>query len=585
MPRKKSAARKAKEVEPIVDVPIQDSLFDEQEDVEDAGFTINEEYARRFEHNKKREDLHRLQEKYKGASLAEDDSDTSTSEDEDDVGDLNTPQIDAAILKMMSKIRNKDPELYTTEAKFFEEAEKEATAAAEKRREHKPTRIADVHRQTLLSGKANEDHDANNDGLYRQQDLAHGKTHIQEQDELRNAFHGVGEEADSDDDVLVPRKRTLEESKLEDDEYQAFLSEQLGKDGVQDDLLSQLKSGNSENPEGEEFLMNYVLNRGWIDKDADRVPSYDQIVDSDEEFADWEDRAEKFETTYNFRFEQPGATEITTHPRDIQSVRRKDEKRKKERETKVVREKSAKQERLEELNRLKNLKKAELETKIRKIEEVTGRPMDFDEIDLDGDFDPDQWDKKMIDRFNDDFYGEKEDKPTWDDDIEIDDLAILQDASDVDTMDPDAREPRIVESSSAAGPARMTKREEKSRKRKIDALVDAAVPEPLGPGGRMFRYRQTDPETFGLSVEDILFADEAKLNEYAGLKKLASFKTREKVDHDRKKYGAKKRAKQFQKELWSQSRWAEQRRSGANDVALPDDVEGRRKKKKKKKDE
>ncbi|CCG83206.1 Kri1 [Taphrina deformans PYCC 5710] len=573
MPRKKSAAKKAKEVETPQELPIGESLFEDHEDVAEDGFTINEEYARRFEHNKKREDLHRLQEKYKDADL-EDDSDASTSEEEDDIGDLNTPQIDAAILKMMSRIRNKDPELYTTEAKFFEEAEKEARDASAKGKQQKPTTIADVHRQTLLSGKANDDQDEEDEeDLVRGQQ--NGPTHVQEQDDLRNAFRGLGEEADSDDDVLVPRKRTTEETQLEDDQYQAFLKEQIGN-GVEGDLLKQLTSGNQDNPEGEEFLMKYVLNRGWIDKNADKVPSYDQIVDSDEEFADWEEKAEKFETTYNFRFEQPGATEITTHPRDIQSVRRKDEKRKKERETKMVKENSRKQERMEELNRLKNLKKAELEEKIRKIEEVTGRRMDFDEVDLEGDFDPDNWDRKMIDRFNDAYYEETESKPTWTDDIDIDDLPIAADDDDAD----DGAEGETGPVRSGTG--KLTKREEKSRKRKIEALVDASVPDPLGPGGRMFRYRQTDPETFGLSVEDILFADDTKLNEYVGLKKLAAFKPREKVDHDRKKYGAKKRAKQFQKDLWSQSKWA--RREAVLDAAAEEQREEGGRKTKRKKD-
>lgn len=575
MPRKKSAAKKSKEAEPTNDVPIQDSLFADVDEVGDQGFTINEEYAKRFEHNKKREDLHRLQEKYKDAVLnGDDEEEDSTSEEEDDVGDLNTPQIDSAILKLLAKIKNKDEDLYTTEIKFFEEAEKAASttlATKNKTRQIKPTRIADVHRETILAGKANADY--NGQDSEEDMEMEEPLTHTEEQDALRNAFHGVGDEADSDDDVLVPRKRTSEEAKEEEDRYQAFLKEQL-ENGTGEDLLNRLKKDNAENPEGEEFLMNYVLKRGWIDKDADKVPSYDQIVDSDEEFADWEERAEKFETNYNFRFEQPGATEITTHPRDVQSVRRKDEKRKKEREVKLSKAESAKQERLEELNRLRNLKKAEFEKKIRKIEEVTGRPMDFDQLDLEGDFDPDQWDKKMLDHFNDEYYREEEKKPSWDDDIDIADLGIPEDQSDAAANPPDDDVDASGDALSPSSPfsstikktsTKPTKREEKSRKRKLEALVDAAVPESLGPSGRHFRYRQSEPESFGLSIEDILFADDAQLNEFVGLKKLAAFKPVEKRELDRKKYGSKKRVKQFQKTLWSQSQWASGR-TGANEI-------------------
>lgn len=563
MPRKKSAAKKAKDSTSTKDEPIQDSLFgDEPDQPEDIGFTINEDYARRHEHNKKREELHRLQEKFKGQALSGDE-DESTSEEEDDVGDLNTPQIDAAILQVLAKIRNKDEDLYTTEAKFFEEAEKAADSATNLRaKQIKPTRIADLHRETLLNGNGNSDH--NGGELGDSKIIDRGLTHTQEQEALRNAFRDVDDGAASDDELLVPRKKNSAEVAEEDEQYQSFLKHELAKEGGKN-ILAQLEDVASDNPEGEKFLMDYVLNRGWIDKEAGQIPSYDKLqdVDSEEEFADWEARAEEFEMNYNFRFEQPGATEIITHPRDIQSVRRKDEKRKRERDAKAAKENAAKQERLEEINRLRNLKKAEFEEKIRKIEEVTGKPMDFDELDLEGDFDPDQWDKKMLDRFNDEYYGEEEKKPTWDDDIDIADLGIAED--DVDPQGDETKSDRSMIQDVA--PVKPTKREEKSRKRKIEALVDAAVPEALGPGGRMFKYHQSAPETFGLSVEDILFADDKDLNEFVGLKKLAAFKPADKLERDRKKYGAKKRVKQFQKALWSQSKWGEQI-SGSNAVPI-----------------
>lgn len=570
MPRKKSAAKKAVADDLFAQNSIQDELFGNGDDEKPTEFTINQEYARRFEHNKKREDLHRLQEKYKDSRLDSDDD--STSEEEDDIGDLNTPQIDAAILNIISRIRKKDKALYESEVKFFEDAERDALGETVKVKQVKPTRIADVHRETLLSGKANVDYDV--------QDSADtvpnaGMTHVQEQNALRNAFKDVGEDADSDDDVLIPRKKSAQEQQDEEAEYETFLKQQLDN-GVSEQLLSQLKSGNDTNPEGEEFLLNYVLKRGWIDKDADRVPSYDQLVDSEDEFNDWEEKAEKFETNYNFRFEQPGATEITTHPRDVQSVRRKEEKRKKEREARNEKEESIKRERREEINRLRNLKKAEIERKIKQIEEVTGRPMNFDEIDLEADFDPDEWDTKMIERFDDGYYGEKEEKPSWEDDIEIADLGIPESDHEGEyDVEPELAQP-------SHGSQGLTKREEKQRKRKVDAMVDATIPEPLGPGGRMFRYRKVDPDAFGLSVEDILFADDRQLNDYVGLKKLASFKPHEKHEKDRKKYGSKKRIKQFQKELWSQSRWSQGRdsASGSNAVELDDGTIAKKKQKK-----
>jgi protein KRI1 len=54
-------------------------------------------------------------------------------------------------------------------------------------------------------------------------------------------------------------------------------------------------------------LFSYVLNRGWVDKDANKVPSYNEVVDeeagsdADEEYLD---KVDRFESAYNFRFEE-----------------------------------------------------------------------------------------------------------------------------------------------------------------------------------------------------------------------------------------------------------------------------------------
>ncbi|KAG9626048.1 hypothetical protein KCU64_g18962, partial [Aureobasidium melanogenum] len=65
-----------------------------------------------------------------------------------------------------------------------------------------------------------------------------------------------------------------------------------------------------------------------------------------------------------------------------------------------------------------------------------------------------------------------------------------------------------------------------------------------------FRYRETSPTSFGLTARDILFADDTALNEYAGLKKLATWRNEDKKKKDKKKLGKKARLRQWRKETF-----------------------------------
>lgn len=133
---------------------------------------------------------------------------------------------------------------------------------------------------------------------------------------------------------------------------------------------------------------------------------------------------------------------------------------------------------MEEIARLRNLKRMELEERLKRLEEVAGAK-GWTETDIEADFDPEEWDKRMQGVFDDTYYNEvflsishrinqQEDKkkPKFDE-IDISDLVEENndDACD-DNAEPDPQIPGILP----------TKREKLDRKRKIEEYLDEHIP-------------------------------------------------------------------------------------------------------------
>jgi protein KRI1 len=147
-------------------------------------------------------------------------------------------------------------------------------------------------------------------------------------------------------------------------------------------------------------LYSYILNRGWIDRSARRVPTYKDIttgtlslkgpeppatpavadVNADPngdllEDDEFDEVAERFESSYNFRFEEPDAAHIPSFPRAVESVRRPTEhadRRRAARERRQQRKEAEKAQRREEVKRLKGLKSREVEVKLERISKEGG---------------------------------------------------------------------------------------------------------------------------------------------------------------------------------------------------------------------
>ncbi|KAK6335669.1 KRRI-Interacting protein 1 [Orbilia brochopaga] len=608
MPRKKSATAKAREAngdthpkdvstskKAVLDLdsdsdadsrPANDALSKiskkrkASEDAEEPAFKINEEYARRFEHNKKREELHRLEEKY-GKSAASkrrktddsnDDSDadslassdeSSSSEDEDEIGELVTNDLDAQIQATINAIRSKDPRVYDTTSKFFDDTAEGNAAQDGRTQKEKTMTLKQYHQKNILEGYTGADEDKDTD--------APPRTYVEEQEYLKKTvvgeMHAAVDGSDNEDDFLIRKDKPIDAG--EEEEAPAVT----------------LPENPDEDPE--RFLNAFLTTKAWVPKGAEANIPFESD-DSEEE-----DVAEEFEQMYNMRFEDPTVddrSKIITHARDIakqKSLRREEKsRRKKARDEKRERKQRELEEKAAEKNRLRNLRVEELEKKIKMVRQAGGLDLDdaADVADekwkkfLDDAWEGDEgWEQKMGELYNDSYYEKEEDledggkkskkpkKPTWDDDIDINDLVPDFKEDELASDDEDGGVP--LEQPVEPAPEKPKKNEKKKDKRadrllraQIESYVNDKLPLSLPgsskqTGGAAFRYREVTPESFQLTTTDILFAGDKQLNTYAGLKKLASYRDDAKKVKDRKRYAKGKgfKLREWRKEVFGKT--------------------------------
>lgn len=537
-----------------------------------AEFKVNDEFAKRFEHNNKRADMQRLEERYGKGGVDEESDESSTDESEDDDAELVTADLDEEIFATLNAIRNKDPRVYDEKVKFYKEFDPENLPKEEKK--DKAMTLQDYHRQNLLSGYTGEEED---------KDVP--QTYNQEQDALRRQMvgqmHAMAED-DSEDDFkpkakgahdAVPTTKTKKAKKLTDEDIKAA------------------------DKDPETYLSNFMAAKAWRPTEGSGPNAFDSDDSEDEA------RADAFEEAYNMRFEDPALAneKLQSFARDVgkYSVRREEVKgRKSAREKERERKDAERREREEDRARLRRLKIEEAEEKVKKIKEAAGlRGKDVDisqwQDVIEGDFNDSQWDKEMQRRFGEDYYavpeGEGSDmemadadgkkhkvkKPKWDDDIDIKDLvpefedeearkyALSSDdeeeggaplnleadnSDDEDAQEGDGSKKRKTKKDRVREKAE-AKRASRKERRAIEEMVDATLPIAHAPATG-FRYRETSPTSFGLSARDILFADDTALNQFAGLKKIATWRDPERKAKEAKKLSKKGRLRQWRKDTF-----------------------------------
>jgi len=165
--------------------------------------------------------------------------------------------------------------------------------------------------------------------------------------------------------------------------------------------------------EGERFLRDYLLNKGWLETTSLQAPQSSGLLGAESDDAEEEhlEEVDDFEREYNFRFEVEEGRQVQGHARFPEhSVRERPDKRKRQRQEKAERKDAEKIRRTEELKRLKNLKKEEIRRRLKQLQEITGNTDDtaLGAVDLDEEFDPDQHDSQVAKLLGESYDTQKE---------------------------------------------------------------------------------------------------------------------------------------------------------------------------------
>ncbi|XP_067004605.2 protein KRI1 homolog [Anabrus simplex] len=572
--------------------------------------TINKDYAERYNNWRQKEELQKLKDRHGEVALKklenddDDDDQSSTSEEEDENAKELTQEVEKEFFRTLSCLKKRDPRIYDENVKFFDAKPSEIEQIEKKKhKEDKPLLLRDYERKLILEreGKFSDDDDYDEEEEDRKAiKRPHSPTHVEEQKAIKESFKNILEHSEGEDEeadwggLFKQRKKTKEELDREEEDYREWLrgqKDQLPDKNMESDLKYLHDYWNDPNLDSSEaFLKDYILNKRFLDLDnEDYIPSYNEIVhDSSEDLSEDErtmEKQEEFEHKYNFRFEEPDQEFIKRYPRTMEnSLRKKDDRRKRKRQEIRERKEHEKEIKREEIKQLKALKRKELMEKIEKIKLITGNnDLGFKDEDLEEDFNPEEYDKRMNELFNSDYYGMEEEEgkkpefPELDNELELENWDNWKgenyyengEAENYNNYEPHCEDPGFIMDCDYDPKAelqreliRATKKKKKHRKQSKFAEVLSKVKPVFDPNDQTFdeyveeyykldfediigdlpcrfKYRKVVPNSFGLSVDEILKADDKELNRWCSLKKTIQYRPEHVEKYDVKAYKRK----------------------------------------------
>lgn len=559
------------------------NLFEENSD-SDVEVKTNNEYAKNYEIWRKKEELNKLKTKYGDDDF---DEESSSSEDDDEAVKL-SEDVEKDFFKTLSCLKNKDPKIYDQKAVFFKDTVEPNKKHISK--QEKSMSIKDYERKLLLENGGIVDEDVEDENLQNR-----NETYFEEQQKIKENLKSVIENIEDSNDnewggLFKARSKTKEEKAAEEADYKAWLAGQKQnlEDKETEASLKHLKEyWNDPNlDDGEKFLKDYILKKRFLERDdEDYIPSYEEIVhDSDENLSGDEysiKRQEEFEQKYNFRFEEPDDEFIKRYPRTMEhSLRKQDERRKIKRIEVKERKQQEKEEKFKEIRKLKELKLKEIQEKIEMLKEITGNDeLPFNNDDIEGDFDPEEYDKKMQSIFNKEYYShpEEDQKPKfnieneyideiqtenfddWNPEIAKNEYDHEPHCEDDDfNMDADYDPTKNLQQELIDNTKKKKKRKRKSKfvemmskpKPSFD-IYDKSYEEYLDEYYKLdcediidnipcrFKYREVIPNSFGLTTEEILTANDRELNKWCSLKKAVQIRPEHVETYDQIAYSKK----------------------------------------------
>ncbi|EZA47646.1 hypothetical protein DMN91_012373 [Ooceraea biroi] len=618
------------------------TLFNDDNSDSDGELKINESYANIYNNFREKEELHKLKARYGDDAAALDDktSDTSSSDDDDDEM-IEDPQFEKEFLITLACLKNDDPRLYDEKVKFFSDIGKPGTSKdgkseekGKKPKKEKSLFLRDYERKIIMEREGRFSSSEDEDDA-EQKARSMTTTYVEEQRQLKDSFKdALKDEDDDENDLLKIKQKTEEEKQEEEESYKEWLKGQEVKIDSQDqEILKPLRDyWNDPNLDAnEKFLRDYVLNNKHTDTAShDANLEYNHVIhDSDENLSEDErtiQKQEEFEHKYNFRFEEPDQEFIKRYPRTMEnSMRKKDTRRAQKRAEVKQRKEEEKQRKNEELKQLKALKRKEIEEKIEKLKEITGNDdMRFDNVDFDSDFDPNEHDRKMKELFNDEYYAvaadeQKPEFPDIDEELEIEHTWDQYDPS-TDKIDvgasyeePHCEDPDFNMDADYDGSRNLqseledTKKKKRRRRSKFAELLAKEKPkfdpkqfpsyrqyfdqyysldyeDMIGDMPCRFKYRKVTPNDYGLTVDEILTADDRELNKWCSLKQALQYKPEDVEEKELRAYKQKAKNEALKQKilssLYTNPEEQEKQEDGADEQATGSKKRRRKKKSK-----